>query len=146
WTFLGIFQPLDNLGVKAFTIATILVLTTANYFGVGVGGAIASFSTVLKLLGIGLVVVLGFTFGDGSADHYRPLLEAPDAEYSTRLGLFGALFGAFLGAFWAYDGWNNIPSLGGEVRDAKRNIPLAVTIGTVSVMAVYLLVNAAYLY
>ncbi len=146
WTFLGIFQPLDNLGVKAFTIATILVLTTANYFGVGVGGAIASFSTVLKLLGIGLVVVLGFAFGDGSADHYRPLLEAPDAEYSTRLGLFGALFGAFLGAFWAYDGWNNITSLGGEVRDAKRNIPLALTIGTVSVMAVYLLVNAAYLY
>jgi APA family basic amino acid/polyamine antiporter len=90
-------------------------------------------------------VALGVALGDGRADHFRPMLAAPDAQYATSLGLFGAMFAAFLSAFWAYDGWNNITSLGGEVRNAKRNIPLALTIATAGVMAVYILVNAAYL-
>jgi APA family basic amino acid/polyamine antiporter len=145
WSIFGLFFPLDNLGVKVFTIATILALTTANYLGVVFGGVIANISTVLKLLGIGVVVALGVALGDGRADHFRPMLAAPDAQYATSLGLFGAMFAAFLSAFWAYDGWNNITSLGGEVRNAKRNIPLALTIATAGVMAVYILVNAAYL-
>jgi basic amino acid/polyamine antiporter, APA family len=146
WTLGGIFYPLDNLGVKAFTIATILALTTANYAGVVYGGVIASISTVLKLIGIAAVVVLALTFGDGSAGHFTPALAAPDATYRGSLGLFGAMFAAFLGAFWAYDGWNNITSLGGEVRNAKRSIPLALTMGTAGVVIVYMLVNVAYLY
>jgi APA family basic amino acid/polyamine antiporter len=144
WSIAGLFYPLDNIGVKLFTIATILVLTTANYFGVVFGGMIASISTLLKLAGIALLVFFGFALG-GHPDQFRPVLAAPDADYSTSLGLFGAMFAAFLGAFWAYDGWNNITSLGGEIRDAKRNVPLALTIATSAVVGVYLLVNGAYL-
>lgn len=146
WNLFGIFFPLDNLGVKAFTIATIVALTAANYFGVLYGGIIASISTLLKLVGIGAVVVLALVFGDGGAGHFSPILADPRAEYSASLGLFGAMFAAFLGAFWAYDGWNNITSMGGEVRNPTRNIPLALVIGTAAVIGVYMLVNAAYLY
>lgn len=146
WSVFGLFQPLDNMGVKAFTIATILALTTANYLGVEFGGVIANISTCLKLAGIALVVLLGLLFGNGDAAHFSPLGPSPSAHYGTSLGLFGAMFAAFLGAFWAYDGWNNITSLGAEVRNAKRNIPLALTIGTACVMLVYCVVNAAYLY
>lgn len=145
WSLLGVFYPLDNLGVKAFTIATIVALTTANYLGVLYGGVIANISTVLKLLGIAAVIVLALGFGEGGAAHFTATA-APKVEYGSSLGLFGAMFAAFLGAFWAYDGWNNITSLGGEVRHAKRTIPLALTIGTSAVIAVYMLVNAAYLY
>jgi APA family basic amino acid/polyamine antiporter len=144
-TVLGLFQPFDNFGVKAFTIGTIAALTTANYFGVVFGGTIANLSTVLKLAGITLLVILGVTFSRDAAEHFTPLLASPTAEYATRLGVFGAMFSAFLGAFWAYDGWNNITSLGAEIRNAKRNIPLALTIGTGAVIVVYMLVNAAYL-
>lgn len=146
WNLWGVFYPLDNLGVKLFTIATIAALSIANYMGVLYGGIIATISTTLKLVGIGVVVVLAFAFGGDGAAHFQPLLAAPDASYRGSLGLFGAMFAAFLGAFWAYDGWNNITSLGGEVRNAKRNIPLALTIGTLGVIGVYMLVNAAYLY
>ncbi len=145
WSILGMFFPLDNLGVKLFTIATILALTTANYFGVVFGGIIANISTCLKLLGIGVVVVLGVTLGDSGAGHFRPILADPAAHYATSLGLFGAMFAAFLGAFWAYDGWTNITSLGAEVRNAKRNIPIALIIATAAVVVVYMLINAAYL-
>lgn len=145
WSVLGIFFPLDNLGVKLFTIATILALTTANYFGVVFGGMIANATTLLKLLGIGTIVILGVLVSGGNLDHFTPVLADGGTQYKTSLGLFGAMFAAFLGAFWAYDGWNNITSLGGEVRNARRNIPLALTIGTLGVIVVYMLVNAAYL-
>ncbi len=146
WSVFGIIYPLDNLGVKAFTIGTITALTIANYLGVAYGGVIANISSVLKLIGIAAVIVLALIFGERGLSHFTPLLESPSAEYTTSLGLFGAMFSAFLGAFWAYDGWNNITSMGGEVRDAKRNIPLALTIGTLAVIGVYMLINAAYLY
>jgi APA family basic amino acid/polyamine antiporter len=146
WSILGLFFPLDNLGVKLFTIATILALTTANYFGVVFGGVIANISTCLKLLGIGVVVALGVTLGDSGAGRFHPVLADPAAHYATSLGLFGAMFAAFLGAFWAYDGWTNITSLGAEVRDAKRNIPIALIVATAAVVVVYMLINAAYLY
>ncbi|MCC6696651.1 MAG: amino acid permease [Candidatus Hydrogenedentes bacterium] len=146
WSIFGLFQPLDNLGVKLFTIATIAALTTANYFGVVFGGVIASISTCVKLAGIAVVILLGLSLSGGTFDHLAPLLENPSAEYRTSLGLFGAMFAAFLGAFWAYDGWTNVASLGAEVRNAKRNIPLALAIGTFGVMGVYMAINAAYLY
>ncbi|MDX9973252.1 MAG: amino acid permease, partial [FCB group bacterium] len=128
WNVLGLFYPLDNLGVKLFTITTIVALSTANYFGVVFGGMIANISTLLKLLGISVLVVLGITLSGDAAANFTPVLASPKAEYATSLGLFGAMFSAFLGAFWAYDGWNNITSLGGEIRNAKRNIPLALLI------------------
>ena len=146
WSIFGLFQPLDNMGVKVFTILTIVGLTAANYMGIVFGGVIANISTILKLAGIALVIVLGVTMGGGSVHNFTPLGPDPTAHYDTSLGLFGAMFAAFLGAFWAYDGWNNITSLGGEVRDAKRNIPLALAISTACVMLVYCAVNAAYIY
>ncbi|MBX7259795.1 MAG: amino acid permease, partial [Candidatus Hydrogenedentes bacterium] len=146
WSLFGIFYPLDNLGVKVFTVVAIAALSVANYYGVVFGGMIASVFTCLKLAGIALLIALGLTIGQGSAEHFTPWLAHPDAQYATNLGLFGAMFAAFLGAFWAYDGWNNITSLAAEVRRPKRNIPLALGLGTAGVMAVYLLVNAAYVY
>ena len=146
WSVFGLFHPLDNMGVKAFTILTIVALTIANYMGVVFGGIIANISTCLKLAGIALVVVLGLTMGGGSVAHFSPVGPSETAQYKTSLGLFGAMFAAFLGAFWAYDGWNNITSLGAEVRNAKRNIPLALVISTACVMLVYCVINAAYIY
>lgn len=142
----GVFYPFDNFGVKAFAIATIASLTIANFFGVVFGGIISNVFTVLKLLGIAAVVVLGFAMSGGTVDHYWPLLESPSAEYHSSLGLFGAMFAAFLGAFWAYEGWINITFLGGEIRDPKRNIPIALIAGVIGVIAVYLITNLAYLY
>ena len=142
----GVFYPFDNFGVKLFTIATLLLVTTANYFGVIFGGIIANISTGLKLAGIAVVVVFGLCAGSGSLEHLLPLGANPDAVYGSDLGLFGAMFAALLGAFWAYDGWTNAISLGGEVRNPRRNIPLALVIGVGSIIGIYMLVNFAYLY
>ena len=146
FSILGLFTPLDNFGVKALTITTILFLTAANYIGVVIGGYINNVFTVLKVLGIIIIIILGLTISGGQIENAAPLLEAPDAEYSSSLGLFGAMFAAMLGAFWAYDGWNNIGYLGGEVKNPKKNIPIALFVGVSIVIVVYMITNFTFLY
>jgi APA family basic amino acid/polyamine antiporter len=58
----------------------------------------------------------------------------------TAAGFFAAL----VAALWAYDGWNNVAMVASEVRDPQRNLPRALVGGTIAVIAIYLLVNAAY--
>jgi APA family basic amino acid/polyamine antiporter len=60
--------------------------------------------------------------------------------------LVGAIMAATSGAFWAYDGWINITSMAGEIKDPKRNIPRSLYLGTCICISVYVLVNLAYLY
>ncbi len=146
FSVLGIFNPLNSFGVKALTIITIIFLTIANYLGVIFGGVINNIFTTLKVSGILIIIFLGLTLSGGSVENISPLGESPAPEYGSSLGLFGAMFAAMLGAFWAYDGWNNIGYLGGEIRNPKRSIPIALTLGVGIVMAIYLLINFVYLY
>ena len=58
-----------------------------------------------------------------------------------------SLFGlAIAGAFWAYDGWNNLTFVAGEIKNPQRNVPLGLLFGTLIVVIVYMLINVAYLY
>ncbi|MGC4021457.1 MAG: amino acid permease [Cyclobacteriaceae bacterium] len=56
------------------------------------------------------------------------------------------IFAALLAAFWAYEGWSTIGYLGGEIKNAQRNLPLGLIFGMLFVMAVYLCINFTYLY
>ncbi len=147
FSLFGIFYPLQSFGVKGLTILTIIFLTSANYFGVVIGGSITNVFTALKILGIILIIILGFTISNGSVENLTPVLEKPGFQYgNSSLGLFGAMFAAMLAAFWAYDGWNNIGYLGGEVKNPKRNIPISLFGGVALVIVIYLAINAAFLY
>ena len=56
------------------------------------------------------------------------------------------MFGAMLSAFWAYDGWSNISFVTGEIKNPKRNVPLAIICGVGIAMLLYVLVNYAYMH
>jgi APA family basic amino acid/polyamine antiporter len=62
------------------------------------------------------------------------------------VSLFGAMFTAMMSAFWAYEGWNNLGFMGGEIQKPHRNIPLGLMIGVGFVMLVYVCINFTYLY
>lgn len=146
FSLLGIFFPLQSFGIKGLTIITIIFLTVINYFGVIVGGVVSNIFTVLKLAGIFLIIVFIFLWSTGSFSNlYIPAAETP-AAYSSPLGIMGAFFAAMLAAFWAYDGWNNIGYLGGEVKNPKKNIPLSLYLGVIITILIYLLINFAFLY
>ena len=142
----GIFYPFESFGVKGLTIITIIFLTTANYFGVIFGGYITNLFTALKVVGILAIIFLSIYLTGGNLNNLTPVLEKPGFQYDSSLGLFGAMFAAMLAAFWAYDGWNNIGYLGGEIKNPKRNIPLALFGGVALVILIYLAVNFAFLY
>jgi len=53
---------------------------------------------------------------------------------------------AIQGAFWAYDGWNKLTYIAGEVKEPQRNIPRGLLFGMLIVTAIYMLMNIAYSY
>lgn len=128
-------------GAQAISLTAIIGLTVINYLGIIVGGAVQTVFTILKVAIILALVALGFTVGQGNWSNFTPFFAAP-----LGAGTLSAFGGALVAALWAYDGWNNLTMVGGEVRDPERNIPRALIFGVLGVGGVYMLANAVYFF
>jgi APA family basic amino acid/polyamine antiporter len=138
---LGNIAPFDDIGVKLVAIAAIVFLAVVNYFGVRFGSFVQNLFTTLKVLAIASIIVLGFTSGSGSTEHFFPLWGSiPGGALLPAIGV------AMVATLWSYDGWNSLTFMAGEVKEPQRNIPLALILGTVAVIVIYVLTNMAYLY
>ncbi len=140
---IGNIFPLANIGVKLLTIFVIMFLSGVNYLGVLLGGRVSSFFTVMKVLAILILVVLGFALGNGSFNNFTT---SSPSIINNGTTVFAGIVMAISGAFWAYDGWNNITYIAGEVKKPQLNIPRSLIIGTFVVIFVYVLINLVYLY
>ena len=140
---LGAITPFRFIGLKLCTIALILLLTLINYFGVRLGSAVQVMFTSLKVAVILTIVFLAFLFGHGSLAHFTQSSIPAGTPFSS---VFIAFIVAMAGAFWAYDGWNNVTYLSGEIRDPQKNMPRTMFLSTVIFITVYILVNLAYIY
>lgn len=143
-SFLGL-HLFENLSIKLLAALLILLLTLLNYRGVQFAEKLSSVLTYAILAAIAFFLVVGFGSDKGSMTY----LTTPANGFSADLNgwtLMKALFLASLGAFWGYDGWNNIAFIGEEIKNPKRNLPLALGLGTLGVMAVYVLINFVFLY
>jgi basic amino acid/polyamine antiporter, APA family len=114
-------------------IILILGLAWLNYFGARFGGGVQTVMTLVKVILIALLVFVGLAFG-----HPEPFRQS---TITVNLSGFVA---ALVAALWAYDGWNNASMVGSEIRNPQRNLPRALIGGTLAVIAIYLLANAAY--
>jgi APA family basic amino acid/polyamine antiporter len=112
-----------------------------NCLRVELGGRIQSVVTLIKLLSIVAVVAGVFFFGNGTT--WENFAAPAGAGEWKGISAFGA---AVLAALWAFDGWNNMPMVAGEVREPGRNIPAALTTGMALVLVAYGLANLAYFY
>jgi APA family basic amino acid/polyamine antiporter len=122
-----------NRGV-ALAAAAVVVLTGTNLAGVATGKTVQNLLTTAKLVGLFVIVAIGFT------------MPAPAIDYSERLALEGPGFGlAMILVLFAYGGWSDAAYVTAEVRDRRRNITLALILGVVAITAAYLLVNFALL-
>jgi APA family basic amino acid/polyamine antiporter len=135
-------------GLVLVALAAIWTVALINCASVVAGGRLA---LVLTLAKVGLVLGVGigaFAFAHGEWSHLAASGSAGTCDGvagSARGGITG--FGAaMLGALWAYDGWQNVAPLAGEIRDPQRNLPRAFVGGTLFVAALYLFVNVAYFY
>ncbi len=138
---IGNIYPLKDIGVSMMAISAILLLAVVNYFGVQFGGIVQDVFTFMKVLAIGGIVVLAFTVGHGSTAHFFPLWGAPQSG-----ALLSAIGIAMIATLWSYDGWNSLTYLAGEVKEPKKNIPIALVVGTLIIILIYVATNLAYLY
>ncbi len=143
---LGFTLRISGLTVVALT--TIWTVALINCASVSTGGRTALVVTSVKVVLVFGVGLAAFLFAPGAWSHLAGSGLHGSCEGvagSARGGLAG--FGAaMLGALWAYDGWNNVAPLAGEIRDPQRNLPRAFVGGMLVVGALYLFVNLAYYY
>jgi basic amino acid/polyamine antiporter, APA family len=137
--------PLGKLQVVA--LLTIAVTTLINCAAVKVSGHVASLITALKVLLVLAVGIGAFFYQDGSWAHLAMSNVGGTCErVAVTGGGFSGFAAAMLGALWAYDGWNNISYMAGEVKRPERNLPLALIGSMFIVIALYVLVNLSYYY
>lgn len=139
--FIGDLHPLENFGVKSLAILLVLGLTLLNYISVKAGSALQVISTFLKMAVIAALVLGIFFSGQGSLQNF---IHADHPKQGW--GLMSGIIAAMTGAFFAYDGWINIASMAGEVKQPQKNIPKSLWMGVLTCIIVYVLVNQAYLY
>jgi basic amino acid/polyamine antiporter, APA family len=131
-----------QLGVRqVIAVGVIAVFAIINCAGVLLGGRVQTILTTAKVISI-LAVAGGVFLFSGSAD-WGNLATPPGAAMAAGLSGFGA---ALFAALWAYSGWQFLPMAASEVQQPERNLPRAIVGGTLLVLAIYLLVNVAYLY
>ncbi|MBQ6631979.1 MAG: amino acid permease [Romboutsia sp.] len=125
--------------VIPMTVGVILLIGVLNTFGSKTSGAIQTVSTVCKLIPLVLIIVFGFIKGEGNNPIVQPLV----AEGISPTGVIGQLLVAIL---FAYDGWINVGAIAGEMKDPGKDLPKAIVGGLSLVMAVYVVINLAYLW
>lgn len=123
---------------QIFAMALILSLAGVNYFGVKLGGRLQAHMTAWKVGLILALVILAALFGGGSVNNFWSAIPAPGGIRG-----WGA---ALVAALWAYDGWNNVNMVSGEIKNPQRNIPRALISGTLFVAALYVAANVAYFF
>jgi len=119
--------------------AAILFVAFFNFVGVHISALIQNMTAGAKYAALLLLVLVSFVF-DGVSS--RPNLTS-SVTGSPSLSLFGL---ALISILWVYDGWADVTFVGGEVRKPERNLPLAMIVGTLAVIAIYLAANLAYVH
>jgi basic amino acid/polyamine antiporter, APA family len=123
-----------------YVAAVAIALTaTFNYVGVRTSSFVLNLTTLAKYGGLLFIILLALAIGlPRTGGHFSPAAPAG----SFHVAAFGL---ALVSVLWAFDGWADLSFVAGEVRDPRRVLPRAIIIGTLAVIAIYLLANVAYL-
>ena len=129
-------------GRSAAAVIVIIVFSSINCLSVAFGGRLNSIMTALKLaMIIGLSGGIFLMSDSGSFSHFTET--APGFTGWNGWAAFGS---ATLAALWAYDGWNNLPMVAGEIKNPQKNIPLSLGLGMLIILAIYSVANLGYFY
>ncbi|MDQ3951296.1 MAG: amino acid permease [Gemmatimonadota bacterium] len=119
---------------------SIVVMAYVNIRGVRGSAIVQNTTTIAKYAGLLVIVLLAIALAlprTGGAN-FAPA--APPGSFS--ISAFGL---ALVSVLWAYDGWADLSFISGEVKDPRRNLPRALILGALAIIAIYLLANVAYL-
>jgi APA family basic amino acid/polyamine antiporter len=134
--YVSYFVPLSAVTSKLLGIGAIALLTAINYRGVIAGAVVQKLFTLAKIAGLLIIIGSAFLWSGKTSTASA----AVAAGFSMRS--FGV---ALIATLLAYDGWVQVSFVAGEIRNPQRNILLALALGSVACIVIYLLANLAYL-
>jgi APA family basic amino acid/polyamine antiporter len=129
---------------RIVALAVVLTLTLVNIRGVKLGAGIQTTFAVAKVGAMAALIVLGITLlrrADVATENFGNFWGTGSWSLAL-IPIFGA---ASVGSLFSSDAWNNVTFAAAEVRDPRRNLPLALALGTSLVSLIYVLANVAYL-
>jgi APA family basic amino acid/polyamine antiporter len=130
---------------QIFALLLIALMTYVNVVGLRWGALLQNLSTWTKFAAMAAFVILGFAIGKGDWSHFHsPGVGLTMGLHPTQL--ISVMGIALIAVFWAYDGWVYITWVAGEVKEPRRNVPLAMVLGVLVVGAIYMAMNMTYLY
>ena len=137
--YMGQFAELTPMIKKVIAVALIGVMMIINVGGTRQSASVQNWATGIKVGAILLMSGLLFALGDAPA--------SPAAMWPSSLGgsFFSAVGVAMISVLWAYEGWQYVTFSGGEAVDPQRSLPRAITLGTASLIVIYMIANFAYL-
>ena len=128
-----------------FGLLLIAILTYVNVVGLRWGALLQNVSTWTKFTAMAAFVGLGLVIGKGHWSNFH----AEGVPLTMGLGpgaLISALGVGLIAVFWAYDGWVYITWVAGEVKQPRKNVPLAMVLGVLAVGVIYIAMNLTYMY
>ena len=127
-------------GGQIFALSLILVLSLINYLGIVFGKWVQNIFTVLKIGSILLFALAGLFISTGN--HLDLSLNPTNMSIGSILTGMGI---ALVAVNWTVGGWEYVTFAAGEIKNPKKNLPLALIIGTIVILVLYFLINIAYL-
>ncbi len=132
-------NPISVSYGQVVAIAAAILISFLNYIGIKKAGEFQLVFTILKVAIIAAIVGIGFTYAAGTWTNFA-------GSFSGATGGMAGFMAALIAALWAYDGWNDLNMVAGEIRNPERSIPIALILGVAIVGALYMLLNAAVQY
>lgn len=144
-------------GANLVGVATILILTWLNIRGINYGKIIQAIFTSSKLIALGVLIIAGIAVGISSGyfeanfqDMWHATKTTLEADKWHTIDLTGfaliiVLSTTVINSLFSSDAWNNVTFIAGDIRNAERNLPRALFLGTFIVTVLYILTNIAYL-
>lgn len=137
-------QLLHLLGVdRSWSIPVALLvafsITGINLMGAKFAGNFQTFTTVFKLIPIGLIIIVGLFAKDGAPVPLFPIQAGHDINFMTGLGH------GLLATMFAYDGWIQVGNIAGELKNPKRDLPRAIIFGLLGITLIYVFINFVFL-
>lgn len=138
--YLARLVPLSASGQIGAAAAICLIISVVNILGTRVGAGVQRTLTAAKIAALGLLPILGLLLAKGDVSRLSGGL-VPTGGWTLSAWAL-----AMASVMWTFEGWADAPTIGGEVKNLKRDVPLGLAMSALAVTFVYVAVNAGYVY
>ena len=138
-TALRAFTPISDTGIKVIAILLTIGLTIFNYFGIKIGSRLQNISMVAKLIPIVIILLAALFMGNVNPE----FTFVPQGDPVGMGKVIGMVAFAVIATLWAYEGWTNLNNVAEEMKNPRRNLPLAIIIAIGGITILYTLFNYA---